>query len=291
MPSPARPRRTALFLPGANPRALEKATGLAADIVVLDLEDSVAPEAKEESRTRVADAVRARGFGDREVLVRVNGIGSAWFEDDLTAIAPAGADGILVPKLSAASDVLLVEGSLERAGAPDGTVLWAMLETARAVLDATALVSASPRLVGFMLGTNDLANELRARHVPGRSPLLPAMAWCLLAVRDAGKILIDGVFNDLDDHDGFVAECQQARELGFDGKSVIHPRQLDPANAAFSPRPDELDEARELIAAFEEAGADGKGVATVRGRLVENLHVDEARRLLALAETIAAREG
>ncbi|MEX2549255.1 MAG: CoA ester lyase [Nitriliruptoraceae bacterium] len=291
MASSPRPRRTALYLPGENARALEKAAGLPADVVVLDLEDSVTPEAKGAARRRVAEAVRAEGFGHREVLVRVNGLETPWFHDDMAAIAPTGPDGILVPKVSRPSDVHAVEDALDLAAPPADTMLWAMLETSRAVLDATSLVSASSRLVGFMLGTNDLARELRAVHVPGRGPLLPAIAWCLLAVRDAGKVVIDGVFNDLDDHDGFAAECQQARELGFDGKSVIHPRQLEVANAAFTPGAEEVEHAREVIAAFDEATTAGRGVVTVRGRLVENLHVEEARRLLALAERISARPG
>jgi citrate lyase subunit beta/citryl-CoA lyase len=286
-----RPRRTVLYLPGSNARALEKARTLPTDALILDLEDAVAPDAKATARTQVADAVAAGGFGAREVLVRVNAADTPWFSDDVAAIAGAGADGVLVPKVSTVADVAAVEGALAAAGAPDELVLWAMLETPRAVLDAAALVHASERLVGFVMGTNDLAKELGAAHVPGRTPLLTALSWCLLAARDAGKVIIDGVFNDLDDADGFAAECRQAVELGFDGKTVIHPRQLEVCNAAFTPSEAEIAHAREMIAAFEAAAAEGRGVVTVGGKLVENLHVEQARKALAVVEAISARAG
>ena len=286
-----RPRRTVLYLPGANARALEKSRTLDADSLILDLEDAVAPDAKATAREQVAAAVDAGGFGHREVLVRVNAADTAWFEPDIAAVAAAPPDGVLVPKVSSAADVAEVEAALAAAGAPADLPLWAMLETPRAVLDAAAVTAASDRLVGFVMGTNDLAKELRAAHVPGRAPLLPSLTWCLLAVRDAGKTIVDGVYNDLDDAEGFAAECRQAVELGFDGKTVIHPRQLDACNAAFTPTDSEVAHASRVIEAFEAASAEGRGVVTVDGKLIENLHVEQARRTLAVVQAVAAQEG
>lgn len=291
MSATTRPRRTVLYLPGSNARALEKARTLATDALILDLEDAVAPDAKATAREQVAAAVDAGGFGHREVLVRVNGADTAWFEPDIAAVAAAPPDGVLVPKVSSAADVAEVEAALAAAGAPADLPLWAMLETPRAVLDAAAVTAASDRLVGFVMGTNDLAKELRAAHVPGRAPLLPSLTWCLLAVRDAGKTIVDGVYNDLDDAEGFAAECRQAVELGFDGKTVIHPRQLDACNAAFTPTDSEVAHASRVIEAFEAASAEGRGVVTVDGKLIENLHVEQARRTLAVVQAVAAQEG
>ena len=291
MSATPRPRRTVLYLPGSNARALEKARTLATDALILDLEDAVAPDAKATAREQVAAAVDAGGFGHREVLVRVNGADTAWFEPDIAAVAAAPPDGVLVPKVSSAADVAEVEAALAAAGAPADLPLWAMLETPRAVLDAAAVTAASDRLVGFVMGTNDLAKELRAAHVPGRAPLLPSLTWCLLAVRDAGKTIVDGVYNDLDDAEGFAAECRQAVELGFDGKTVIHPRQLDACNAAFTPTDSEVAHASRVIEAFEAASAEGRGVVTVDGKLIENLHVEQARRILAVVEALAAQDG
>ncbi len=289
MSATTRPRRTVLYLPGSNARALEKARSLATDALILDLEDAVAPDAKSTAREQVAAAVTAGGFGHREVLVRVNGADTDWFEPDIAAVAAAPPDGVLVPKVSSAADVAEVEAALSAAGAPDDLPMWAMLETPRAVLDAAAITAASDRLVGFVMGTNDLAKELRSAHVPGRAPLLTSLAWCLLAVRDAGKTIVDGVYNDLDDAEGFAAECRQAVELGFDGKTVIHPRQLDACNAAFTPTDSEVAHASRVIEAFEAASAEGKGVVTVDGKLIENLHVEQARRTLAVVEAVAAQ--
>ena len=291
MSAPTRPRRSVLYLPGSNARALEKAPTLPTDALILDLEDAVAPDAKATARAQVAEAVAAGGFGEREVLVRVNGADTAWFADDVAAIAAAGADGVLVPKVSSVTAVTEVEAALAAVGAPDDLALWAMLETPRAVLDAGEVTRASDRLVGFVMGTNDLAKELGAAHVPGRAPMLTALSWCLLAARDAGKVIIDGVYNDLDDAEGFVAECRQAVELGFDGKPLIHPRQLEPCNAAFTPTEEEVEHAREVIAAFEAAAAEGRGVVTVGGKLVENLHVEQARKVLAVVEAVRDRQG
>jgi citrate lyase subunit beta / citryl-CoA lyase len=285
-----RPRRSVLYLPGANERALAKATTLPTDALILDLEDAVAPDAKADARDRVCAAV-GEGFGHREVAIRSNGIDTAWFADDVAAIADAGPDALLVPKVGSVADVAAIEDALDRAGAPDHTVVWAMLETPSAVLHASVIAHASERLRGFVMGTNDLVKELRAEFVPGRAPLLTSLSWCVLAVRDAGKVILDGVFNDLDDAEGFEAECRQGRELGFDGKTLIHPKQLEPCNRAFAPSDDEVARAHRVIEAFEDAQRQGRGVVTVDGRLVENLHVEQARRTLAQAEAIAAMEG
>lgn len=284
-----RPRRTVLYLPGSNARALEKARTLPTDALILDLEDAVSPQEKATARDQVAAAVREGRFGHREVLVRVNAADTEWFIDDISSIASAPPDGLLVPKVSSVGDVAGVEAALAAAGAPAELPLWAMLETPRAVLNAAQLVHCSDRLIGFVMGTNDLAKELRAAHVPGRAPLSTALSWCLLAVRDAGKIIVDGVYNDLDDAEGFAAECRQGLEYGFDGKTVIHPRQLDACNTAFTPTDAEADHAEKVITAFEAASAEGRGVVTVDGKLIEQLHVDQAHQTLALVAAIAAR--
>ena len=285
-----RPRRSVLYVPGDNERALEKASGLPADVVVLDLEDAVPPAAKAAARDRLRDIVGERRFGQREVLVRANGLGTAWFEEDVTAIVAAGADGVLVPKVSSAAQVHAVEAALQRAGASERTRIWVMMETAAAVLEAAAISDASPRLVGLVMGTNDLAKELRVAHLPDRRPLMSSLSWCVLAARAAGKVIIDAVFNDLGDMDGFERECRQARDHGFDGKSAIHPKQLEPCNRVFAPDAEEVAEARKLIQAFDEADQ-SRGVVLVDGRMVERLHVDQARRTLAVADAIAGTEG
>jgi citrate lyase subunit beta / citryl-CoA lyase len=286
-----RPRRSVLYMPGANERALEKAKGLPADALILDLEDAVAPDAKAEARDRVCAAAADGGYGHREVAIRANGLDTSWFADDVAAIAQAGPDALLVPKVGSVDDVRAIEDALEKGGAPDHTSIWAMLETPSAVLRAAEITACSERLTVFVMGTNDLVKELQAEFVPGRAPLLPALSWCVLAAREAGKHILDGVFNDLDDADGFEAECRQGREFGFDGKTLIHPKQLEPCNRVFAPTDDEVDRARRVIDAFEEAQREGRGVVTVDGRMIENLHVDQARRTLAQAEAIAATEG
>jgi citrate lyase subunit beta / citryl-CoA lyase len=283
-----RPRRSVLYMPGANERALEKAKGLPADALILDLEDAVAPDAKAEARDRVCAAAADGGYGHREVAIRANGLDTAWFRDDVAAIAQAAPDALLVPKVGSVDDVHAIEAALEAGGAPDHTVIWAMLETPSAVLRAQEITTASERLTVFVLGTNDLVKELQAEFVPGRAPLLPALSWCVLATRDAGKHILDGVFNDLDDADGFEAECRQGRELGFDGKTLIHPKQLEPCNRVFAPSDEEIERARAVIGAFEEAQREGRGVVTVGGRMIENLHVEQARRTMAKADAIAA---
>lgn len=290
MSAVARPRRSVLYMPGANERALAKAATLPADALILDLEDSVAPAAKADGRARVVEATRSGIHAPREVVIRVNAVGTEWYDDDVAAVATAGADAVLVPKVESAAQVEAVEAALVAAGAPDELSLWAMIETPVGVLDARTIAMASDRLAAFVLGTNDLVKELGARHVPGRASVLAALSQVVLAARATGTVVLDGVFNDLDDADGFAAECRQGRDLGFDGKTVIHPRQLAAANAAFGPTPDELDRARRVIDAFTEAEERGIGVVTVDGRMVENLHVDQARRALAQAAAIAELE-
>jgi citrate lyase subunit beta / citryl-CoA lyase len=285
-----RPRRSVLYMPGANERALEKAKGLAADALILDLEDAVAPDAKTEARDRVCAAVASGGYGGREVVIRVNGLDTPWHAEDVAAAAKVGPASILVPKINSAEEVHAVERALEAAGAPDETLIWAMVETPIAMLDARAIAGASERLAVLVMGTNDLAKELHAEQVPGRQPLLTGLSLCLLAARAAGKAILDGVYNDIKNAEGFEAECRQGRELGFDGKTLIHPSQLEPCNRVFAPDEDEIAHAREVIAAFEEAQAAGKGVVTVNGRMIENLHVDNARRALAQADAIARLE-
>ena len=283
-----RPRRSVLYMPGANERALEKAKGLPADALILDLEDAVAPDAKADARGRVCAAVQSGEYGAKELTIRINGIGTEWHDADLAATAAAGPHGVVVPKVNSADEVHALVAALERAGAPDHTSLWAMLETPVAVLHAEEIAQASPRLTVLVMGTNDLAKELHAQHVPGRAPLQYGLQACLLAGRLAGKVVLDGVYNDVKDPDGFLAECVQGRQFGFDGKTLIHPSQVEPCNDVFAPGEDEVSAAREIIAAFEEATTEGRGVVTVNGRMIENLHVDEARRVLAQADAIAA---
>jgi citrate lyase subunit beta/citryl-CoA lyase len=283
-----RPRRSVLYMPGANERALEKAKGLPADALILDLEDAVAPDAKSEARERVCAAVRSGEYGAKELTIRINGLGTEWHEADLAAAAAAGPDGIVVPKVNSAAEVARLVDALEAAGAPERTKLWAMLETPVAVLHAEEIATASARLAVLIMGTNVLAKELHAQHVPGRGPLLFGLQACLTAARLAGKVILDGVYNDIKDDDGFRAECVQGRQFGFDGKTLIHPAQVEPCNEVFAPSEAEIASSREIIAAFEEAQAEGRGVVTVNGRMIENLHVDEARRTLAVADAISA---
>ena len=282
-----RPRRSVLYMPGANERALEKAKTIPADALILDLEDAVAPDAKADARARVCAAAASGDYGRKEVTIRANGLDTPWHADDLRAIAEAGPAAVVVPKINSAADVAAVEKALEAGGAPDHTRIWAMLETPVAVLRAEEIATSSERLAVLVLGTNDLAKELHAEHVPGRAPLVFGLSQCLLAARMAGKVILDGVYNDIKDPDGFLAECVQGRQLGFDGKTLIHPSQVEPCNDTFAPSEEELTRSRGLILAFEEAQAEGKGVATFEGRMIENMHVDNARRAIAMAEAIA----
>jgi len=288
MSATLRPRRSVLYMPGANERALEKAKGIPADALILDLEDAVAPDAKPEARARVCAAASSGEYGSKEIAIRVNGIGTQWHDEDIAAAAAAGPDAILVPKVNSAEEVGILVAALERAGAPEHTKLWAMLETPVAVFGAEAIAAASDRLTVLVMGTNDLAKELQAEHVPGRAPLQFGLQRCLMAARLTGKVILDGVFNDIKDDEGFRAECLQGRQSGFDGKTLIHPSQVEPCNELFAPSADDVEHSRRVIEAFDEAQAEGRGVVTVDGRMIENLHVDNARRILAVADAIAA---
>jgi len=288
--STLRPRRSVLYMPGSNARALEKSRTLDADALILDLEDAVSPDAKELARKQVCEAVVAGGFGHREVAIRVNGLDTPWGHEDLKAAAAAKPDAILVPKISSAAMIQEIEGLLEKAGVASHTRLWAMMETPLGILRALEIAGSSKRLAVLVMGTNDIAKELHAAHVPGRVPMLYSLSTCLLAARAHGLVILDGVYNDIKNAEGFEAECVQGQQLGFDGKTLIHPSQVEPCNKVFSPSEAELETARKIIAAFDEAKAQGKGVATVDGRMIENLHVDNAKRAVALADAINARK-
>ncbi|HXX06605.1 MAG TPA: CoA ester lyase [Pseudolabrys sp.] len=288
-----RPRRSVLYMPGSNTRALEKAKTLPADGVILDLEDSVAPEAKQAARQQVADAVKAGGFGKREVFIRVNGVDTPWHADDLSAAAHAAPDAILVPKVSNADTLELIGRRLLDMGTDHKTRVWAMIETPLAIFNILSIAAeasdSESRLSGFVMGTNDLAKDTRARLVPGRAPMLPWLTTCIAAARIYGVDILDGVYNDIGNADGFAQECQQGVELGFDGKTLIHPNQIEPCNNAFSPAPAEIEQARKMIAAFDLPENKGKGVVSIDGRMVERLHADMARRTVAIAEAVAGR--
>jgi citrate lyase subunit beta/citryl-CoA lyase len=288
-----RPRRSVLYMPGSNARALEKAKTLPADGVILDLEDSVAPEAKEAARQQVVDAVKAGGFGAREVFIRVNGIDTPWHADDLVAAAHAAPDAILVPKISDPETLERVGRRLLDMHSDQKIRIWAMIETPLAIFNILSIAAeardSEARLSGFVMGTNDLAKDTRARIVPGRAPMLPWLATCVAAARVYGIDILDGVYNDLGNTDGFETECAQAVELGFDGKTLIHPGQIAPCNKAFSPSPAEVAQARKMIAAFDLPENKNKGVVGIDGRMVERLHAEMARRTVAIADAIAAR--
>jgi len=288
-----RPRRSLLYMPGSNARAIEKARSLSADAVILDLEDSVAPAEKPAARAQVAQAVRTGGFGPREVVVRVNGLDTPWGLDDLNTITHAKPDAILVPKVSSPDQLDDIIERIVDVGGSHGVRVWAMLETPLAVLHADRIAAAALdpeiRLTAFVMGTNDLAKETRTRIMPGRAALLPWLMTCVAAARAYGLEIIDGVYNDLGNAEGFAQECAQARDLGFDGKTLIHPNQIAPCNAAFSPAAAEVAQARKIIAAFELPENHDKGVLALDGRMVERLHADMARRTVAIAEAIAER--
>lgn len=283
MTQSTRPYRSVLYIPGANARALDKARSLAADAIIFDLEDAVAPDAKDEARATLRAALDEGGYGNRARLVRVNGFDSPWYDPDLAAFHDAPCDGILLPKVNTAQDIETIAQRTEKP-------IWAMMETAQGVLNA-AEIAAHPRLAGIVMGTNDLVKELAAQPGPDRAEIMTALQHSLLAARSAGVVIVDGVYNAFKDEQGLEVECAQGRRLGFDGKTLIHPAQLATANAAFSPTPDELDLARRQIAAFKDAAAQGKGVAVVDGKIVENLHIVTAEALLAKAEAIANLEG
>jgi citrate lyase subunit beta/citryl-CoA lyase len=273
-------------MPGANERALEKAKAIPADALILDLEDSVAPDAKPAAREAACAAASSGEYGNRTVTIRVNGIGTPWHDDDLTAAAAAGPAGVVVPKVNSAEEVRGLVAAIEKAGAPDHTRLWAMVETPQAIFGVRELAAASDRLAVLVMGTNDLVKELYAEHVPGRAPLLTALSLSVLAARAAGVAILDGVYNDVKDTDGFLAECRQGREMGFDGKTLIHPGQVEGANEAFAPSAQAVEDARGILQAWEDG--QGSGVVTYNGRMVENLHVESARRTLEMDEAIRA---
>ena len=285
-----RPRRSVLYMPGSNARALEKARELPADGLILDLEDAVAPEAKAQAREAIVKALKT-GFGDREVLVRINGLDTRWWVEDLDAVVGGRPDAVLVPKISDPHQLQDLAARLVDMGTDPHVRVWAMMETPLAMLNAGQIAAAAldseTRLSGFVMGTNDLAKDTRARLVPGRAPMLPWLMTCVAAARAYSLDILDGVYNDLGNTEGFVEECKQARDLGFDGKTLIHPRQIEPCNEAFSPTPDEVTAARKLIAAFDLPENDNKGVIQIDGRMVERLHAEMARHTVAIADAIA----
>jgi citrate lyase subunit beta/citryl-CoA lyase len=290
-----RPRRSVLYMPGSNARALEKARTLPADGVILDLEDSVAPDIKETARQQVTDAVKAGGFGPREVFIRINAVDTPWHADDLAAAAQAAPDAILIPKVTNPGTLEMIGRRLLDMHTPIKTRVWAMIETPLAIFNVLPIAGAArdseTRLAGFVVGTNDLAKDTRARLVPGRAPMLPWLSACIAAARINGIDVLDGVYNDLGNTEGFIAECLQGVEFGFDGKTLIHPSQIDPCNKTFSPSGDEVAWARRMIAAFDMAENKSKGVLSIDGRMVERLHADMARRTVVIAEAIAAKAG
>ncbi|WP_291867968.1 CoA ester lyase [Bradyrhizobium sp.] len=285
-----RPRRSLLFMPGSNARALEKARNLPADGIILDLEDSVAPDAKAMAREQIAQAIAKGGFGRREVLIRINALDSPWWIDDVVMAGRARPDGILVPKISSVGDLGTVADRLSDIDADVSIRVWAMIETARAVLHAEELAAASRdvRLAGFVFGPNDISRETRIRMRPGRAAMIPMITHCILAARLHGLEILDGPYSDFSNVDGFGQECTQARDLGFDGKTLIHPGQIEACNAIFTPPAEEVARAREIIAAFERPENAARGAISLDGQMVERLHADMARRTIAIADAIAA---
>jgi citrate lyase subunit beta / citryl-CoA lyase len=287
-----RPRRSLLFMPGSNARALEKARNLPADGLILDLEDSVAPDAKANARDQIAQAVMAKGFGKREILIRTNGLDTPWWADDVAMAGAVEPDGILVPKVSTTGDLEKIGSRLKEIGAGAQVKVWAMIETARAVLDADQLAAGArdprTRLAGFVFGPNDISRETRIRMLPGRAAMIPMITHCVLAAHAHGLEMLDGPYSDIGNLDGFAAECAQGRDLGFDGKTLIHPSHIDACNAVFTPPADEVAEARKIIAAFEKPENVSRGAIQLDGRMVERLHAEMARRTIAIADAIAA---
>ncbi len=281
-----RPRRSVLYMPGSNARALDKSRTLPADALIFDLEDAVAPDAKLTARTQVIETVEKGGYGKREIMIRTNGLSTPWGYDDLAAVAAVGADAILLPKVESAEMVRQAESVLLAHGAAPELAIWCMMETPRAMLHAEEIADASPRLAGLVMGTSDLAKDLQAQHTAMRLPLITSLGLCMLAARAARIAILDGVFLDLNDHEGFVDSCRQGAELGFDGKTLIHPKQIAAANEVFAPSDDEVRLSRQIIQAYAEAEAQGRGVVVVDGKLIEKLHVDHAKRVVALAEAI-----
>ena len=287
MPKTARPRRSVLYMPGSNARALEKAKSLPADSLILDLEDAVAPDAKETARQQVCKAVEAGGYGMRELIVRVNGLATPWGYADIAAAARSGADAILLPKVESAEAIRQLETVMADNGAPESMSIWAMMETPRSILRAPSITDASRRIECLVMGTSDLAKALGCAHTRERLPMIPSLGLCLLAARDAGLAILDGVHLDLNDDEGFEYACQQGAELGFDGKTLIHPKTIAVANRVFTPSPKDVEWSRKIIAAHAQAVTEGKGMVVVDGMLIENLHVESAKRLVTMADAIA----
>jgi citrate lyase subunit beta/citryl-CoA lyase len=282
-----RPRRSVLYMPAANERALEKAKSIAADALIFDLEDAVAPEAKATARANAVAAARSGEYGNREVTIRCNGLTTPWGTDDIAAAAGSGASAIVIPKVDSAAYLDQISAALDANEAPSMMTIWAMIETPTAILDARQ-IAAHPRVRVLVMGTNDLAKELRTDAAPDRAPLIPSLAMALLAAREAGKVILDGVYNDVADEQGFLAEARAGKALGFDGKTLVHPSQVEPANTVWAPSDDEIEHSRRVIDAFRAAEAEGRGVVTVDGRMIENLHVANAERILAVAAAIEA---
>lgn len=284
-----RPRRSLLYMPGSNPRALDKARSLPADGLILDMEDAVAPDAKELAREQIVAALDEGGYGQRELMVRINALSTNWGADDVRALGAASTapHAVLIPKVSTAADVVEAIAAFEDAGCPDTVDIWIMAETPLCILNIDQVAGAHPRLRGIVMGTSDLSKDTRVRHTPGRLGFITALNLCVYAARAHGLDVIDGVHLDLDDDAGLLAACEQGRDLGFDGKSLIHPKQIAAANETFAPSQRELEQAGQIIEGWKQAETEGKGVVVVNGRLVENLHVEEAKRQLALAEVIA----
>lgn len=274
-------------MPSSNERALEKAKSIACDALIFDLEDAVAPDAKVDARANAVAAARSNDYGHREITIRCNGLDTPWGADDLAAAATSGADAVVIPKVDSHAYLDEVERQLVAAGAPDTMTIWAMIETPTALIDIRPIAHHS-RVEVLVMGTNDLVRELRTGTPADRAPLIPHLATALVGAREAGKVILDGVYNDVRDLDGFVAEAEQGKALGFDGKTLIHPSQVEPTNEVWAPSTDEVEHAGRVIEAFMAAEAEGRGVITVDGRMIENLHVDNARRVLAVADAIAA---
>jgi citrate lyase subunit beta/citryl-CoA lyase len=288
-----RPRRSLLFMPGSNARALEKARTLPVDGLILDLEDAVAPDAKATARDQIAQSLATGGFGRREVLIRINALDTPWWEEDLAMAAKAAPDGILVPKVASPADLALVPARLEAAGAAPSLRVWAMIETAMAILHVEALAAevnakGGARLAGFVMGPNDIARETRIRMVSGRATMLPFYITCVLAAHAYGLEILDGPFSDFSDATGFASECAQSRDLGFDGKTLIHPSQIEACNLAFTPPANEVAQARRILAAFDQPENAGRGAIQLDGKMVERLHAEIASRTIAIADAITA---
>lgn len=290
MAATARPRRSVLYMPGSNARALEKGRSLAADGLIMDMEDAVAPDAKQQARDGIAAALGQGGYGRREIAVRCNGLDTAWGEDDLKAAATMACQAVLIPKVESRAMIAEAENILTVAGAPDELAIWAMMETPLGMLHAEEIAFASPRMAALVLGTNDLAKDIGAQHTPDRIPFMASLELCILAGKAAGLAVLDGVHPDLNDDEGLRAACLQGKQLGMDGKTLIHPKTVSAANEAFSPAAAEVEWARRIIAAHADAVAKGQGVVLVDGKLVENLHVEQAERLVRMSEMIAEME-